>query len=356
MSSTPTTCSSATHYKNDPILRPLIDLGTTKRDRPRHKKLPRASILVCLFKPTFGRNQEWHVLLTQRPMKLKSHPGEVCCPGGRQDKEDEGDDVVTALRETREEVGIPETEIDILARMETVESVGGLCVTPIVGIWKNPVLPSQLQINKDEVEACFYVPLSNFWNDANGEDPFEIDWRGEVFVMRTYHWKGDDLKTFKIWGLTAHVVYEMAQICKPATSQQQSTTTRVVKTTSGLLWRWIDEPGSSKPYWSQRYFVLAGAENRKRVLHQYNSQEQAATKSETATKKNRLPLDEEDVQVTEGPQEGDKFIFQVSILDGRIQWKLAVETEEERSRWMSIISRMRSERTPSKKLKTDDTK
>jgi 8-oxo-dGTP pyrophosphatase MutT (NUDIX family) len=48
----------------------------------------------------------WHILLTRRSKQLKSHPVEVCFPGGKQDPEDHQDDFVTALRETKEEVGI----------------------------------------------------------------------------------------------------------------------------------------------------------------------------------------------------------------------------------------------------------
>ena len=41
-------------------------------------------------------------------MHLKSHPGEICFPSGHQEDADGIDDLVTALRETREEVGLSE--------------------------------------------------------------------------------------------------------------------------------------------------------------------------------------------------------------------------------------------------------
>ena len=47
-----------------------------------------------------------HVLFTQRPQNMKSHGGEVCFPGGKQDPEDNGCDITTALREANEEVGL----------------------------------------------------------------------------------------------------------------------------------------------------------------------------------------------------------------------------------------------------------
>eukprot|EP01135_Chromosphaera_perkinsii_P004835 Nk52_evm13s298 gene=Nk52_evmTU13s298 len=62
----------------------------------------KAAVLV----PIFFYEQNVYVLLTRRSSKLKSHSGEVCFPGGKQDKED-GDDVIkTALREAQEEIGL----------------------------------------------------------------------------------------------------------------------------------------------------------------------------------------------------------------------------------------------------------
>ena len=62
--------------------------------------LRQAAVLVGLF----YRENEWHVLLTRRSHKLKSHSGQVCLPGG---KTDEGEtNIETALREADEEVGL----------------------------------------------------------------------------------------------------------------------------------------------------------------------------------------------------------------------------------------------------------
>ena len=330
---------------DDPFLRPLVELGLTYKEIARHKKLPRASILVLLFR----WNGQWQVLLTQRPLSLKSHAGEVCCPGGKQDDADGGDDVLTALRETQEEVGIEPSEFLPLARTETVESVGGLCVTPIVAVWKNPVLPSQLKPNHDEVEAVFYVPISYFWNEENCEDKYDVEWRGGIFTMRTYH-NQDTLevappatpKVFKIWGLTAAVVYNVANLCHP-----QPTTSW-----EGTLYRWMDQ-ASGKPYWVQRYFVLSKGQG-PRVLHQYDTQRKAQSKAHTATKKNRLLLD--DCQVTAVEEmEGDKYVVSIAVLEGRVQWKLAATTVEDRDIWISVLRANEQAETPHKKFESEET-
>jgi len=296
---------------------------------------------------------EWHILFNQRPLHLKSHPGEVCFPGGRQEEADEGDDVTTALRETMEEVGIPVHEVVPLARTTTAESVGGLCVTPIVGVWTNPVPLDQLKTNADEVEAVFSVPLSYFWDETNCADKQDIDWRGETFTMRTYMWKDganeqDTTKwrTFKIWGLTAHVVHEVAQLCKPLGNQVMAMRQSYSSKTSGSLYRWMDDSNGNS-YWTQRYYVLsvvAGNINRNSpsVLHQYESEEKAKTKSATATKKNRIVIHNGcEVLLRDTKEAGhegnDKWIFTVSALNGRVVWKLAASSSADRDRWVSAV-------------------
>ena len=73
------------------------------------------------------------VLLTQRSAELKHHAGQVSFPGGRMEETD-ADIEVTALRETREEIGIAEEHVAIIGYLETMPTVTGYAVTPIVGL------------------------------------------------------------------------------------------------------------------------------------------------------------------------------------------------------------------------------
>lgn len=94
--------------------------------------------------------------------------------------------------------------------------------------------------------------------------------------------------------------------------------------------------GDSKLCWSQRYFILSGG-----MLHQYDSRQMAERKSQSATKKNRLKLMNDDsVHIqdlstgsTEEESASSRYAFRVSVLDGRITWKLAASCPHERSQW-----------------------
>jgi 8-oxo-dGTP pyrophosphatase MutT (NUDIX family) len=210
----------------------LRSLGTERRESPRHATLRRASVLVPLFERPVrgdgdgdgdGDDDGIHVLLTRRPNAMKSHGGEVCLPGGKMDDAaDLGDDVRTALREAHEEVGIHPSCVEVLARLGSLESRHSLCVTPIVGLVRPPEMaePGRLNLNPAEVERAFAVPLRYFANANNVVCEERVEWRGEEFTMRTYHYDDDDDdddaggtgERFVIWGLTAHIVRLVARM------------------------------------------------------------------------------------------------------------------------------------------------
>ena len=65
------------------------------------ENLIEAAVLI----PIVERNDGLKVILTKRSNNLKQHPGQISFPGGKSEKTDKSL-VATALRETREEIGI----------------------------------------------------------------------------------------------------------------------------------------------------------------------------------------------------------------------------------------------------------
>lgn len=178
---------------------------TTPRLQSLREEGRAASVLVLI-------SSDLHVLLTLRSPKLSSHPGQVSFPGGKQDPEDEGDDVATALRETKEEVGLDYTSsrdgasanvtpdgegFRVICTMPSTEAMHKLCVTPVVAVhttktWRE--LHRELKLNKDEVVTAFWAPLEFVVDDEFGHNHYlrechEVpDWPvpGQSFVYRAY--------------------------------------------------------------------------------------------------------------------------------------------------------------------------
>ena len=295
-------------------------------------------------------------------MKLRSHPGECCFPGGRQDEGDNGDDVRTALREAQEEIGLePDADnIAILSRLETAESANHLCVTPIIAFMdtqdQDDIMKSYpWKLNTDEVDVLYSVPLSFFLTDP--ESMFEVEWSGEIFAMRTYVYYDEDAgRSFSITGLTAYIAHEIAVVAygsrhdeahqiPKALAVRENSDGNGYQSISGHLWR-RESSSYGRMYWTRRFFVCSGGSadtGQASLLHQYDTEHLASRKSQTASKKNRFPLQNcritliHDASVTGVGTVGRKFEFALDALGGRIMWHLATTTQEERENWMRIL-------------------
>ena len=373
----------------------LRAVGLSAKDKPQHVQLKkRASVLVLLFVDQDDNNNNNKgndndttistrlcTFITKRSLQLRSHPGECCFPGGRQDAADAGDDVQTALREAQEEVGLHPDDVEILARLPTMESIHHLCVTPIVGKVKDSVVHRRYSssssssssflrdypwtINHDEVDSAFGVPMAFFLQDP--VSLYKVQWSGETFAMRTYeYYDAQNDQTYAITGLTAHIVHQVASLAFGITELEPSPEAIIPNNNKrndteifpgGYLWK-REMSSRGRPYWIQKYFVPTsdGTGNHNKapmmMLHQYDSKQAATRKSRTATKKNRLPL--HDCHVKLDAQEAShattngislstnptRYEFTLTALGGRIAWHLAAPSNEERSRWMNIITQV----------------
>lgn len=166
--------------------------------RYSHFPLPKAAILL----PLLIRRGKPHLLLTVRSMKLKTQPGQVCFPGGRQDPSDE-DDIQTALRETKEEIGLRPEQVQIVGKLiPYISKSPTYLVTPVVGIVEDTFQPRP---NPSEVEDVFLAPLE-FFISSEHYTPLKvkISSYGSGVLHQFLYKDADTKKKFTIWGLTAH--------------------------------------------------------------------------------------------------------------------------------------------------------
>jgi 8-oxo-dGTP pyrophosphatase MutT (NUDIX family) len=155
-----------------------------------------AGVMVILFE----KDGEYWLILNRRSRKVEHHKGEICFPGGRKDNKDK-DLTETALRETREEMGIAGRNISILGILNKTETTTGYLITPTVGLISYPY---QYDIQNDEVEDVIEFPLSAlFREDCTRYEAKLINDR--VVMQPAYQYCGN-----VVFGATARILENLA--------------------------------------------------------------------------------------------------------------------------------------------------
>jgi 8-oxo-dGTP pyrophosphatase MutT (NUDIX family) len=151
-----------------------------------------ASILVVIY------GESPIIVMTEKPKHMKFHAGEISFPGGKLDPSD-SDLLETALRETKEEIGLtirPEQVIGQLNPVITLNS--GFTILPFVSI-VDEIPP--LSANA-EVEKIFHIPLESLLKTmANDPDPTH----NLIQEMYTFEFQGNI-----VWGASARVLKQIA--------------------------------------------------------------------------------------------------------------------------------------------------
>ncbi len=157
----------------------------------------RAAVLV----PVLPRDGGPQVLFTVRAAHLRDHSGQIAFPGGKIDAVDSSP-AEAALREAREEVGLPAEAIRVLGYLDPYLSATGFLVLPVLGL-VNP--EATLALNPDEVAATFEVPLIHLLDPAQRRIESAV-WRGR---QRRYY--AITYGEFRIWGVTAGIVNNLQE-------------------------------------------------------------------------------------------------------------------------------------------------
>ena len=154
-----------------------------------------AAVLV----PLVARPAGFQVLLTQRTDHLHDHAGQVSFPGGRREHTDAGS-VETALRETREEIGLDEDFIEVVGLLDDYETGTGFRVTPVVSFVSEGFT---LALDSFEVAEVFEVPLDYLFDPANPQK------RSRDFNGRRRSYYLFEYQDRVVWGATAGMLMNL---------------------------------------------------------------------------------------------------------------------------------------------------
>jgi 8-oxo-dGTP pyrophosphatase MutT (NUDIX family) len=176
---------------------PSSDFDLNPGMRPAtDKPLRPAAVLVAVWLRPEGAS----LILTKRSSHLKHHPGQIAFPGGKVDATDRSPEAA-ALREAREEIGLPIDQVRVLGTLPVHETVTGFAVTPFVGVIDSPFTPIA---EAGEVEEVFTVPLAHALTPSR----FAIERRQWMGIWRRYY--AVPYGPYYIWGATARILRGLA--------------------------------------------------------------------------------------------------------------------------------------------------
>lgn len=147
-----------------------------------------------------------HVVFAKRTEDVTHHKGQFSFPGGIVETWD-GSRLETALREAKEEIGLPPSAVDILGTLDDTETrATQFVITPFVGMVSQPV--SYIPDGK-EIERVLEVPLAALLDPAIFRvEMWERD--GEIHPVYFYEYNGET-----IWGATARILKQFLDLVFP---------------------------------------------------------------------------------------------------------------------------------------------
>ena len=164
---------------------------------PQFMNSAKASVMVLVregSRPT--------IVLTERTAHLSSHAGEVAWPGGRVESAD-ANPLAAGLRETFEEIGVPQAAVTVIGELPGEISKFGLWVMPYVGLIS---ADQAVTANPSEVASIFEIPMD--WLSANPPNEIErLDRHGETQWAPVYYFDN-----YRVWGLTALILASLVDI------------------------------------------------------------------------------------------------------------------------------------------------
>lgn len=169
-------------------------------------KFARKAGVMALFYP--DATYDTKLMLILRKTYRGVHSAQVAFPGGKEEDHDESI-MATALRETAEEVGVSEHQIEVLREMTQVYiPPSNFYVHPFIGMSQET---PQFRKQESEVEELLEVTCRDMIDDENVVTE----------IVNTSYQKTISVPAFKlngkiVWGATAMMLSEIKDLLKQA--------------------------------------------------------------------------------------------------------------------------------------------
>lgn len=174
--------------------------------RTRRVVEPGDLIPAAVLIPLVVKAGELFVVFAKRSEAVAHHKGQISFPGGMVETFD-GSRPETALRETREEIGLDPRAVEILGELDDTETrATPFVITPVIGM---VLEPGPYRVDGREIERVIEVPLRALLDPTRfREELWERD--GKLHPVYFYEYGGE-----VIWGATARILKQLLDLVFP---------------------------------------------------------------------------------------------------------------------------------------------
>ncbi|MHA1147007.1 MAG: NUDIX hydrolase [Promethearchaeota archaeon] len=184
-------------FNEELIKSKLIPFDSPDRDNISDEYFTPSAVLFSIIP---YEDKSFELVLIHRTERGRNHRGEMSFPGGKVESGDKNL-IDTALRECREEIGVPRSAITLLGTLNDFPTLTKYIITPIVGYFNK-----DLKLVKDdrEVQEIVKVPIDFFMNKKHFREQ-AVDIGDNKFPIFYFNYKKDN-KKYTIWGATAYMI------------------------------------------------------------------------------------------------------------------------------------------------------
>jgi len=162
--------------------------------------IKQSSVLMLIF----PENGLLHTCLIKRPVTMRNHGGQIAFPGGKYELSDR-ELVLTALRESFEEIGTDKNGIEVIGALTPIYvQVSNFTINPFIG-WCE-TLP-EFRIDHQEVDELFKLPIEKILNKT------VLEWRNVITPRGNFDVPGFYIDPLFIWGAAAMIISEFREVC-----------------------------------------------------------------------------------------------------------------------------------------------
>ncbi|MEC3908286.1 CoA pyrophosphatase [Tamlana sp. 2201CG12-4] len=191
--------AETSHYKMVPPFRKAL----LKQQEKAIEKAKHAGVLALFFPDDV---QQTKFVLILRKTYKGVHSAQVAFPGGKLEEQDKSLEA-TALRETFEEVGVLEKDVQVIRQLSQVYiPPSNFYVQPFMGVVENT---PQFVKQDNEVETIIEVDLDDFLSDD-----YLINKRVKTSYSVEVEVPAFKLNGHVVWGATAMILSEIKDLLK----------------------------------------------------------------------------------------------------------------------------------------------